>query len=204
MRTPRFGSHKRRPFDSEIEKKWPGDKPKKTHFWSPKTAINRSQKMCPKSTTILLFTTSLPSCCSPGWSRGAKITPQGAPRMPKWSQNPLFFGGVLGAISIKKAFKNQCTNLCRKGIYGILWENATRMMPKRGPKSMTNLWNFGTCDFLFFVKSINVKIVFLHDQGYQKSIKSRSKIYANSMFEQVMQKTWTMFENGIEMVPQIE
>ena len=34
------------------------------------------------------------------------------------------------------------------------------MVPNRGPKSMTNLWNFGTCDFLFFVKSITLKSFF--------------------------------------------
>ena len=44
--------------------------------------------------------------------------------------------------------------------YGNLWENASKMMPKRGPKSMTNQWIFWTCDFLFFVKSIKLKSFF--------------------------------------------
>ena len=38
--------------------------------------------------------------------------------------------------------------------YGHLWENAAKMMPKRGPKSIT------------------LQSVFLHDQGFQKSIKT--------------------------------
>ena len=42
-------------------------------------------------------------------------------------------------------------------------------MSNRGPKSMENVWKFGTCDFLFSVKSITFKLFFLHDQGCQKS-----------------------------------
>ena len=53
--------------------------------------------------------------------------------------------------------------------------------------------------FLVFCEEYNVKIVFLHDQGYQKSIKRRSKIYANSMLEKVMQQIWKVFQNGAQM-----
>ena len=45
----------------------------------------------------------------------------------------------------------------------------------------------------------NVKIIFLHDQGYQKSIQNQSQIHANSMLEKVMQKIRKVFQNGAQM-----
>ena len=48
---------------------------------------------------------------------------------------------------------------------------------------------FRNLRFLDFCEEYNVKIVFLHDQGYQKSIKSQSTINANSMLEKGMPKT---------------
>ena len=44
--------------------------------------------------------------------------------------------------------------------YAKLWENASKTMPKRGPKSMINRWIFRTCDFLIFAKSITLKSFF--------------------------------------------
>ena len=78
------------------------------------------------------------------------------------------------------------------------------MMPEWGQKSMTNPWIFRTCDFLLFAKGITLKSFFLHDQGYQKSIKSQSKINANSMLEKGMQKTWKELQNGTKMGAKIQ
>ena len=64
------------------------------------------------------------------------------------------------------------------------YQNDAQMRSKINGKSM----NFQNLRFLVFCEEYNVKIVFLHDQGYQKSIKSQSKINANSMLEKVMPK----------------
>ena len=60
---------------------------------------------------------------------------------------------------------------------------------KMTAKWLTNRRDFGTWRFVVFDEGYNVKIVFLHDQGYQESIKNQSKINANSMLEKGMQKT---------------
>jgi len=44
--------------------------------------------------------------------------------------------------------------------YRHLWEHAPKMMPERGPKSMTNRWFGETCEFLFFAKSITLNSFF--------------------------------------------
>ena len=76
-------------------KKLPGNKPNNKqflkHFETQKLA-ETSPEITPKSTQILSFATSCPSCCShgpPGWSRGAKIASQGAFETPKWSPKVL-------------------------------------------------------------------------------------------------------------------
>ena len=62
------------------------------------------------------------------------------------------------------------------------FQNDAKTTSKINDKSM----KFRNLRFLVFCEEYNVKIVFLHDQGYQKSIKSQSKIDANSMLEKVM------------------
>ena len=66
---------------------------------------------------------------------------------------------ILGAIFHQKRIQKSMQVLMTNN-YGHLWENASKMMPKRCPKSMTNLWHFVTRDFLFFVKSITLKSFF--------------------------------------------
>ena len=63
-------------------------------------------------------------------------------------------------------------------------QNDAKPMAEIDDKSM----NVRNLRFLVFCEGYNVKIVFLHDQGYQKSIKNRWKINANSMLEKGMQK----------------
>lgn len=49
------------------------------------------------------------------------------------------------------------------------------------PKSIRNRFDFRTCDFSFFAKSITLKLFLLHDCGCPKSkkrIKNQCKIYA--------------------------
>ena len=113
------------------------------------------------------------------------------------------FGSNYGTFFYKKTMnKSMQKSMSKK--YGHLWENAPKIMSKRGPKSMTNLWNVGTCDFLFFCEEYNVKIVFLHDQGYQKSVKNQWEINVNSMLENGMHKSWKMQQNGARMGAEIE
>ena len=87
------------------------------------------------------------------------------------------FGSNYGTFFFKKTMnKSMHKSMSKK--YGHLWENAPKIMSKRGPKSMTNLWNVGTCDFLFFVKSITLKSFFYMIRGgknNQKSIKNQCK-----------------------------
>ena len=66
-------------------------------------------------------------------------------------------------------------------------------------KTCENSMIFRSLRFLVFCEEYNVKIVFLHDQGYQKSITFRSIINANSMLEKVMQKIWKVIQNGAQM-----
>ena len=63
-------------------------------------------------------------------------------------------------------------------IYGNLWENDPKMMQQLCPNSMTNLRNFGTCDFLFFVKSIALKSFFHMIRG-TKSMQNQCKYQWN-------------------------
>ena len=65
------------------------------------------------------------------------------------------------------------------------FQNDTKTRSKIHDKSM----NFQTLRFLDFCEEYNVKLVFSHDQRYQKSIKNQKKINANSMLEKGMPKT---------------
>ena len=86
------------------------------------------------------------------------------------------FGSNYGTFFFKKTMnKSMHKSMSKK--YGHLWENAPKIMSKRGPKSMTNLWNVGTCDFLFFVKSITLKSFFYMTRG----TRNQSKINEKSM-----------------------
>ena len=64
------------------------------------------------------------------------------------------------------------------------YQNDANMRSKITGKSM----KFQNLRFLDFCEGFYVKIVFLHAQGYQKSITKRSKINATSMLEKGMQK----------------
>ena len=83
---------------------------------------------------------------------------------------------ILGAIFHEKCIQKSMQNSMTKK-YGNVSENVPNMMPKRCPTSMTNLWNFGTCDFLFFVKSITLKSFFYMIRG----TRNLSKFYNKSM-----------------------
>ena len=86
------------------------------------------------------------------------------------------FGSNYGTFFFKKTMnKSMYKSMSKK--YGHLWEHAPKIMSKRGPKSMTNLWNVGTCDFLFFVKSITLKSFFYMTRG----TRNQSKINEKSM-----------------------
>ena len=92
LRKPRFLSPRHRNADPEIDQKRPGNKPeqKKIKLLEIKKLIYTGPEITLKSMKILFPTTSCPSCWShapPGWSRGAHMVPQGAPEVPKWSQN---------------------------------------------------------------------------------------------------------------------
>ena len=69
LRKPRFGSPRRQNFESEIDTKMTWNQAKQKtffkHFCHQKLP-SAGPKIIPKSTTILLFTTSTPSCCSHG------------------------------------------------------------------------------------------------------------------------------------------
>ena len=60
---------------------------------------------------------------------------------------------------------------------------------KMDAKFVQKSMRFGNLRFLVFCRVYNVKNVFLHDQGVQKSIKKQSQINAKSMLEKGMQKT---------------
>ena len=80
------------------------------------------------------------------------------------------------------------------------FQNDAKTRSKIHDKSM----NFQNLRFLDFCEEYNVKIVFSHDQGYQKSIKNHRKINANSMLEKGMTKSWKMFQKGTKMGAEIE
>ena len=80
------------------------------------------------------------------------------------------------------------------------FQNDAKTMSKIHDKSM----NFQNLRFLDFCEEYNVKIVFSHDQGYQKSIKNHRKINANSMLEKGMTKSWKLFQKGTKMGAEIE
>ena len=50
-------------------------------------------------------------------------------------------------------------------------KNPPKTRLKRGPKSMTNLCNFGTCESLFFCKESSVKMKFPQNQRSDNSLK---------------------------------
>ena len=80
-----------------------------------------------------------------------------------------------------------------------LWK-CMRKCSQKDPKTMSKIndesMKFQNLRFLVFCEEYNVKIVFLHDQGYQESIKNQLKVNANSMLEKGMQKTGKVFQNG--------
>ena len=79
-------------------------------------------------------------------------------------------------------------------------QNHAKTRPKINDKSM-KFWNLR---FLVFCEEYNVKIVFSHDQGSQKSIKNQQKINANSMLEKKMHKSEKMLQKGARMGAEIE
>ena len=75
------------------------------------------------------------------------------------------------------------------------------MMPKQGPESMTNLWNFGTCNFLFFVKSITLKSFFTWSdvpEIYKKSINNQCKLDARKRDATNTNSYPKWMQNGIQ------
>ena len=95
-----------------------------------------------------------------GSQNSTKMQPNGAQRVPKvdhWKMLrkrdafPAICRTILGAIFHEKCIQKSMQKSMTKK-YGNVPENASKMMPKRRPKSMTNLWNFGTCDFLVLAK----------------------------------------------------
>ena len=108
-----------------------------------------------------------------GCQNSIKMQPNGALRVPKvdhWKMLrkrdafPAICRTILGAIFHQKCIPKSIQKSMSKK-YGNLHENASKMMPKRGPKSMTNLWNFGTCDFLFLAKGVTLKSFFYMIRG---------------------------------------
>ena len=105
---------------------------------------------------------------------------KGRPKRPKRERPRLWSWPIRSAFSMNKAFKNGFAKKVAKKLntctlprfilgaifheqciqksmhkwmlekYANLSENVLNMTSTRGPKSMTNLWNFGTCDFFFF------------------------------------------------------
>ena len=64
------------------------------------------------------------------------------------------------------------------------FQNDAKMDAKIDEKTM----RFRNLRFLDFYKGSNVKIVFLHDQACQKSVKNQSKIDAKTRSEKMMPK----------------
>ena len=117
------------------------------------------------------------------WARGhqkwAKREPKGSNMEPKWSQKATkmhpkidfrktsILWSKKGACAWKvwvqfldQKFKKIDKKSMQKSMskkYGHLWKSASKIMPKWNPKSMTTLWIFGACDFLFLVKGITLK-----------------------------------------------
>ena len=106
---------------------------------------------------------------------------------------------VLGAIFHQKCIQKSMQKLMSKK-YGHLWENAPKIMLKRDPKSMTNLWNFGTCDFLFLAKSITLKSFFYMIRG----TRIPSKIHKKSMQIRCSKKVCRKHEKCQKMEPKWE
>ena len=84
--------------------------------------------------------------------------------------------------------------------YEKVWENASKMMPKRGTKSMTNRWIFRTCDFLIFAKSITLNSFFHMIRG----TRNQSKINQKSMQIPCSKKGCKNHEKCSKMVPKWE
>ena len=106
---------------------------------------------------------------TPEFRRGAKNGPKNSIRrlfgsLERSKARYFWFSGILFSTSISGHIFNE-----------ILEKMASKMMPKSIPKSMKNRCDFGTCDFLFFAKSISLKSFFLHDQGDQKQAKIHQK-----------------------------
>ena len=104
---------------------------------------------CGASSSITLIQHSLPSA-----TQCHLWAPFCSPLTVFWC-SWVHFGSIFHQKCVLKPMQN---SMSKK--YGHLKENAPKMVPKQGPESMTNLWNFGTCDFLFFVKGITLKSFF--------------------------------------------
>ena len=72
--------------------------------------------------------------------------------------------------------------------YEKVWENASKMMPKRCPKPMTSLWIFRTCDFLIFAKGITLKSFFYMIRGTRNPSKIHNKSMQNRCSKKVCRK----------------
>ena len=153
---------------------------------------NKSRKRCQKGSIphlemgAFLGLTSIKNAFKNQWMSkiapdGTKMWPNDRPNDAKVDQNatkdrcsekvakkstekahsPTFFESHFGHIFDQKCVQKIMQNFISKK-YWALWVNASKIMLKRCPKSMTNLWNFGTCDFLI-CEEYNVKLVFSHD-----------------------------------------
>ena len=76
----------------------------------------------------------------------------------------------------------------------------SKMKPKWNQTSMTNPWYFGTCDFLFFVKSITLKTFFYMIRG----TRDLSKINKKSMRIRCSKKWCTNQETCSKREPEWE
>ena len=129
-----------------------------------------------------------------GSQKEPKGSPKGATRNQKWAQGRpkcikkssfgkgeekgawtppvhLFSGPFWEPFSIKNDIKNQCKSPCRKNM--DIYE---KLLPKSCQNEVHNQWqiyDFSEPAISCFREEYNVKIVFSHDQGYQKSFKNQ-------------------------------
>ena len=81
------------------------------------------------------------------------------------------------------------------------------MMPKRGPKSIINLWKFGSCDFLFFANVLTLKS-FLYMIRRPRVPLTNDKISmqfgCSKIYEKVIENVPTWFQNCYKMGTKIQ
>ena len=111
--------------------------------------------------------------------------------MSFWTPLAAIFGQK-SKKGVQKGIQKSMLKKVRK-LVGKLSENGAKMGSKIDEKAS----RFRNLRFIGFCREYNVKIVFLHDQGYQKSIKSHSNIDANSMLE----KIYTQHEQCSKLEP---